>query len=695
LSRTRVIVVVSSPADGRDLPEAATVTADRYLAGAPELNERGAIVVNLCRSWRYGSKGYYVSLLADARGQHAIPSVGTREWLADPYTLFRTLQEAGVSTVDPREMQARRRASRLRDAETNGAAPPLVRAAEKGRSVLRPATNEELAETLVFLGTAADPRFRAPGLAVFRECPAPVLRLALVREDGEWKVTQVDPVPPQRLRAPERARLREALADPRAIVRRGAASPRDERRASIAVLFDEDDRFAPSCSETLDRLERVASRMNVHVRRIGLDELHALPEYDALFIRALTGVSEPAFQFALRAEALGMPVVDDPESIIRCSNKVFLEELLRREGIPTPRSRIATRHTPWAELRELGLPLVIKLPDGSFSAAVHRVESEAEYRRHATEMFRASPLILAQEFMPTEFDWRVTVLDGRVLFVARYHMVRGHWQIRSETSGGDERYGRVEAVPRDQAPAEVVEMALRAAALIGCGFYGVDLKETPRGPVVIEVNDNPNLDAGYDDVADGNTVYEDIIGFFLRRRGAGGGGGRPGPGPGAAPGGAHGRAASRDRGATPRRRGRRGRAALPAVRGGRDGARVPHGGRGAERGAAGGAGVPRARGEGHVGRGPGADRVQQRDRRPRLRGQDARPHAQPGGGRGAAGGRGAPLRRGAAGGVRRPSAPHRDAPVVRPAWRGGSGRAPGCACTPPTRASSTCGRTGG
>jgi glutathione synthase/RimK-type ligase-like ATP-grasp enzyme/gamma-glutamyl:cysteine ligase YbdK (ATP-grasp superfamily) len=514
---TRVIVVVSTPADGRDLPEATIVTADRYLAGAPELNERGAIVVNLCRSWRYGSKGYYVSLLADARGQHAIPSAGTREWLADPYTLFRTLQEAGVSTIDPREMQARRRAARVRDAETNGAAPPLIRAAQKDRSVLRPATSEEMAETLVFLGTAADPRFRASGLAVFRECPAPVLRLALVREDGEWKVTQVEPVPPQRLRAPERTRLREALADPRAIVRRGAASPREERRASIAVLFDEGDRFAPSCAETLDRLERVASRMNVHVRRIGLDELHALPEYDALFIRALTGVSEPAFQFALRAEALGMPVVDDPESIIRCSNKVFMEELLRREGIPTPRTRIATRHTAWTELRELGLPLVIKLPDGSFSSAVHRVQSEAEYRRHAAEMFRVSPLILAQEFMPTDFDWRVAVLDGRVLFVARYHMVRGHWQIRSETSGGDERYGRVEAVPRDSAPAEVVETALRAAALIGCGFYGVDLKETPRGPVVIEVNDNPNLDAGYDDVADGNTVYEDIVGYFLRR----------------------------------------------------------------------------------------------------------------------------------------------------------------------------------
>jgi hypothetical protein len=37
-------------------------------------------------------------------------------------------------------------------------------------------------------------------------------------------------------------------------------------------------------------------------------------------------------------------------------------------------------------------------------------------------------------------------------------------------------------VPRDSAPAAVVELALRAAALIGNGLYGVDLKETPAGP---------------------------------------------------------------------------------------------------------------------------------------------------------------------------------------------------------------------
>jgi gamma-glutamyl:cysteine ligase YbdK (ATP-grasp superfamily) len=76
----------------------------------------------------------------------------------------------------------------------------------------------------------------------------------------------------------------------------------------------------------------------------------------------------------------------------------------------------------------------------------------------------------------------------------------------------------------------VVELALRAAGLIGRGLYGVDIKEGPAGPVVIEINDNPNLDVGYEDAADGAAVYEDVVRFFLRRVEEGGEGTEAAPG---------------------------------------------------------------------------------------------------------------------------------------------------------------------
>jgi len=517
----RFHVVVSDPADAAALPPQRVVLADDYLAGGDQYAERDAVVINLCRSYRYRTRGYYVSLLADARGQHVLPSVETIEGMAEPFGLSRSLEEAGVPTISAPEMRARRRAADAAEPERGEAAAktgrrlPLVRGDGSGDSEFRTAGEDEIAQANAYLGSCRDERFAMAAEVVYREWPSPILRLHLVLEDGVWKVTQVTPVPFHQLQPDERAVFVDLLANGAQVLRRGSPAPREETRASIAVLVDPEDIFSPSTPETIDRLERVASRQNVHVRRIGLDDVHRLGEYDALFIRALTGVREPAFQFALRAEALGMPVIDDTQSIIRCSNKVFLDELLRREGVATPRTLVVTSRTPWEQICELGDPIVIKLPDSSFSAAVHKVSSRAEYRERAAEMFRQSPLIIAQEFLPTDFDWRVTVLGGRPLFTARYFMARGHWQIRSDTDGNED-YGRVEAVPRDAAPRAVVDLAVRAASLIGNGLYGVDIKETPSGPVVIEVNDNPNLDTGEDDAADGDSIFDDIIGFFVR-----------------------------------------------------------------------------------------------------------------------------------------------------------------------------------
>ena len=81
----------------------------------------------------------------------------------------------------------------------------------------------------------------------------------------------------------------------------------------------------------------------------------------------------------------------------------------------------------------------------------------------------------------------------------------------------DPRYGWSLAFWLLAAPSEVVKLALRATAPIGDGLYGVDIKQTADRLVVIEVNDNPSIDAGVEDEQLESELYRRIMQEFLRR----------------------------------------------------------------------------------------------------------------------------------------------------------------------------------
>jgi glutathione synthase/RimK-type ligase-like ATP-grasp enzyme len=61
----------------------------------------------------------------------------------------------------------------------------------------------------------------------------------------------------------------------------------------------------------------------------------------------------------------------------------------------------------------------------------------------------------------------------------------------------------------------VIRTALRATRLIGRGLYGVDMKQSRNRCYVIEVNDNPNLDAGVEDSVLKGELYARVMRYFL------------------------------------------------------------------------------------------------------------------------------------------------------------------------------------
>jgi glutathione synthase/RimK-type ligase-like ATP-grasp enzyme len=281
---------------------------------------------------------------------------------------------------------------------------------------------------------------------------------------------------------------------------------------------DEDEEEPPSNQAALQKFVRCANRADVDVEFITKEDFTKLGVFDALFIRVTTYVNHYTYRFARRAMAEGLAVIDDPVSIARCTNKVYLHERLSGQKVPTPPTLIVHKGNIDQVVPTLGLPVVLKQPDSAFSMGVTKVSTAEECKKAIKDLLDKSDMIIAQAFMPTEFDWRVGVIDGKPFYVSKYYMARSHWQVTKWGAGRrTKQEGRFENLPVEKTPRKVLRTAVKAAKLIGDGLYGVDLKEVNGEVYVIEVNDNPSLDAGIEDTILKDQLYDIIVQSFIRR----------------------------------------------------------------------------------------------------------------------------------------------------------------------------------
>jgi glutathione synthase/RimK-type ligase-like ATP-grasp enzyme len=204
--------------------------------------------------------------------------------------------------------------------------------------------------------------------------------------------------------------------------------------------------------------------------------------------------------------------------MIRCTNKVYLNELMTLNKVPVPPTMmIAGLSDLEPAAAALGFPLVLKIPDSAFSRGVKKASNFEELKALATKWLEDSDLLIAQKFMPTDYDWRVGVLGGEPLFSVQYLMAKKHWQIVNHDRRGKPDEGGFRSFTLKETPPDVINSAVRAARCIGDGLYGVDIKQTPDGVFVIEVNDNPNLDHGCEDSGEKDDVWVRLTQWFIDR----------------------------------------------------------------------------------------------------------------------------------------------------------------------------------
>jgi len=261
--------------------------------------------------------------------------------------------------------------------------------------------------------------------------------------------------------------------------------------------------MSPVCFNFPQLVARVKSKPEASV-----GEMNVLSDLRALIIRPIGrgSLEEIIFRMDLlhRLHRLGMLIVNPPLSIERSVDKYCTLALLEENGLPVPKTAATESHEEAMKaFHELGGDIVMKPLFGSRGIGSTRIsDSEIAARIFRTVSFYHGVLYL-QEFIPHGVsDVRAFVIGEHVLAAMR--RVAETW--KTNVSLG----AKPEPLKLDK---KTEDLAVEAVKTIGCKVAGVDILESTRGPVIIELNSQPGW-RGLQSVTSIN-IADEIIGYIL------------------------------------------------------------------------------------------------------------------------------------------------------------------------------------
>jgi len=488
-------LIVSDSGEKLSGLSAEVLSFHEYLAQYPKKNEPTTRVINLCDTEQYLSEGYYCSLLAEARQHEVLPSV-------------QAIIEKSESASDLSQEKA----------STFIVPEYLSKALLAAKANINAVT--QAVEFNVYFGKTQDKECERLASFVFQKCRFPLVKATFVQHKQHWQVS-LRKGSLNSLNEAEFAQFYKQLNTFTQQVWRTRGKAK-KHRWDMAILVNDKEATPPSDKKALKLFVKAASQLGINAELVqydkSVDYQSFLARFDALFIRETTAIKSHTYELARAAENAGLVVIDDPSSILRCCNKVFLQDAFSYHGIDAPRTQFVTdasAQTVHNLLAQYDFPMVLKLPESAFSLGVYKVKDEQSLVNKLQEMLVVSAVVLVQEYLYTEYDWRIGVLNNKPLYACRYYMAPNHWQIYNHSN--DSESGGAQTLATFEVPKHVLSSALKACRFIGNGLYGVDIKELGDKAYVIEVNDNPSIETEVEDKYLGKELYMQIMQEFVNR----------------------------------------------------------------------------------------------------------------------------------------------------------------------------------
>ncbi len=204
-----------------------------------------------------------------------------------------------------------------------------------------------------------------------------------------------------------------------------------------------------------------------------LSDLHR-QQYDAYVLKTYT--NGPGLSILEAAEAVGIPTINSSRSIRLVRDKAVAAAFARVHGLPVPRTYFVSNLKLLDQIPGEEYPLVVKPSNGSYCRDIYRLNSPSDIAAIEATATHTG-FFLAQHYVEnTGFDIKLYVVGQEV-----------HALVKKSPLHPAIKEGLIPVAP------ELKKLARSVGRIFKLDIYGLDVVETPRGFVLLDINDFPSF----------------------------------------------------------------------------------------------------------------------------------------------------------------------------------------------------------